>query len=184
MSRSFVMPEELAEVIAAHKAMFGGFTMEATGEGAESAPGDPGGEGEQEPAWLAGRLARERAKYADYDELKAKAARLDEIEQASKTELEKAVARAEQAEQERVQAFADALRWRVAAKHGISDEDAELFLTATDEETLTKQAERLAGKQVKKPDTYVSGQGNNPRPAGDGDPRRQMLREMGLQQST
>ena len=40
------------------------------------------------------RLSRERAKYADYDELKSKAARLDELEQANKTELEKANERA------------------------------------------------------------------------------------------
>ncbi|MBQ9621246.1 MAG: hypothetical protein IJR41_04850 [Atopobiaceae bacterium] len=40
------------------------------------------------------RLTRERAKHADYDELKSKAARLDELEQANKTELEKANERA------------------------------------------------------------------------------------------
>ena len=36
------------------------------------------------------RLKREREKYADFDALKAKAAKFDEIEQANKTELEKA----------------------------------------------------------------------------------------------
>lgn len=36
------------------------------------------------------RMKEFRAKYADYDELKEKAAKLDEIEQANKTELEKA----------------------------------------------------------------------------------------------
>lgn len=36
------------------------------------------------------RLARERAKFADYDELKAKAAKLDEVEAANKSELQKA----------------------------------------------------------------------------------------------
>lgn len=35
------------------------------------------------------RLARERAKFADYDDLKAKAAKFDEVDQASKTELQK-----------------------------------------------------------------------------------------------
>lgn len=35
------------------------------------------------------RVSRERAKYADYDDLKAKAAKLDDIEQASKTELQR-----------------------------------------------------------------------------------------------
>ena len=36
------------------------------------------------------RLARERAKFADYDELKAKAAKFDEAEEARKSDLEKA----------------------------------------------------------------------------------------------
>jgi len=44
------------------------------------------------------RLARERGKFADYDELKAKAAKLDEHEQASKSEVQKAIERAEAAE--------------------------------------------------------------------------------------
>lgn len=38
---------------------------------------------------------------------------------------------------------ASEMRWRVAVRHGVTAEDAELFLTAADEETLTKQAERL-----------------------------------------
>lgn len=37
------------------------------------------------------RLARERAKFADYDDMKKKAERLDEVEAASKTELQKAL---------------------------------------------------------------------------------------------
>ena len=36
------------------------------------------------------RLARERAKYSNYDELEAKAQKFDEIEEKSKTELQKA----------------------------------------------------------------------------------------------
>ena len=35
------------------------------------------------------RLARERSKYADYDDLKAKAAKFDEADQASKSEMQK-----------------------------------------------------------------------------------------------
>lgn len=36
------------------------------------------------------RLGREKAKYGDYEAMKAKAAKLDEIEEASKSELQKA----------------------------------------------------------------------------------------------
>jgi hypothetical protein len=94
------------------------------------------------PQQLAERLAR--AKPADYDDLKTKAARLDEIEAANKSEVEKANEAKAKAEADAAAAKAEALRLRVAAKHGISDEDADLFLTGTDEATLTKQAERLA----------------------------------------
>lgn len=44
------------------------------------------------------RLQRERAKYADYDDLKTKATKFDEVTEASKTELQKERERAEAAE--------------------------------------------------------------------------------------
>lgn len=99
-------------------------------------------------ARLSHRLERERAKFSDYDDLKAKAAQLDAIEEANKSELEKANERADQAERDRDQQRVESLRWRVAAKHGITDADADLFLTGTDEETLTRQAERLAARET------------------------------------
>ena len=47
-----------------------------------------------------------------------------------------------------------ASRYRVALEHQLSREDADLFLTATDEESMTAQAERLAAltapKKVKR----------------------------------
>jgi hypothetical protein len=54
------------------------------------------------------RLARERAKFADYDDLKAKAARADELEAAGQTELERLQAQVKTLEQERDAAKADA----------------------------------------------------------------------------
>lgn len=113
---------------------------------------------------LGDRLKRERAKFADYDELKAKAARLDELEAANKSELEKANERAAEAEEVARKAAADALRLKVALRHGISDEDAELFLTGHDEETLTRQAERLAAatSDRKKKGPVVPGEGSSP----------------------
>lgn len=50
----------------------------------------------------------------------------------------------QEAEEAAAKAATEALRWRTAAKFGISDEDAETFLTGTDEATITRQAERLA----------------------------------------
>jgi colicin import membrane protein len=73
-------------------------------------------------------------------ELKAK---LDKIEAANMSDLERAQKEAADAKAEAAKASVDVLRFRVAAQHGISEEDAELFLTGTDAETLTKQATRL-----------------------------------------
>jgi hypothetical protein len=36
------------------------------------------------------------------------------------------------------------IRWKVAAKYNVSEDDVNLFLTASDEETLVKQAQRLS----------------------------------------
>jgi hypothetical protein len=41
------------------------------------------------------RLSRERAKFADYEDIKAKAAKYDEVEEASKSELQKVTEKAE-----------------------------------------------------------------------------------------
>lgn len=71
----------------------------------------------------------------------------DEAEKAKLSDIERATTEAAEARKEAEAAKAEALRLRIAAKHGISDEeDMELFLTGTDEATLTRQAERLAAR--------------------------------------
>lgn len=50
------------------------------------------------------RLHKERQKYADYEDLQAKAAKLAEIEEANQSELEKAQQRAEEAERKATEA--------------------------------------------------------------------------------
>lgn len=94
------------------------------------------------------RVNRERAKFADYKDVKAKADRLDEIEKANKTEAEKFAERIAALESENSRIQSEALRSRIQAKHGISDEDAALFLTGTDEDSLTAQAKRLAEREA------------------------------------
>lgn len=81
------------------------------------------------------RLARERAKYPDYDDLKAKAGRLDELEQQQMGELEKANKRSADLEQQLAEATAarkdSLLRAAVvseAAKRNVIDPDAALAL--------------------------------------------------------
>ena len=74
-------------------------------------------------AIIGDRLARERAKYADYAEIKEKAAKFDEAEEANKSELQKAVeerdalkARIDKLEADK--AHADAVA-DAAAKYGV-----------------------------------------------------------------
>lgn len=89
------------------------------------------------------RLARERGKFADYDELKAKAGKLDELEAANASELEKAVKRAEEAEarasSSTQRANALALRSAVVAeanRSGAIDADAVFALISKDSVTV------------------------------------------------
>ena len=112
-------------------------------------------------AVIADRLKRERDKFKDYKDVKAKADRLDEIEQANKSELEKATEEITTTKAERDSARAEALRLRIAVEHGIGLEDADLFLTGTDEETLRAQAKRLVDREVdrKKKGNRVPGEG-------------------------
>lgn len=140
------------------------------GQGGSSASGETPAATEFKPitsqqelnAALKDRLDRERSKFKDYGDLKAKAAKLDEIEQANLTELEKANGRVTTAESERDTARAEALRLRKAVEHGISLEDADLFLTGTDEETLDAQAKRLADRAAEQANAEAERKKKNP----------------------
>lgn len=106
---------------------------------------------EETPADLgdAGKAAIDRMK-AERDaarrdaRVNAEAAKkLQEFEESQKTEQQKIADRAAAAERERDEAKADGLRYRAAAKHGIT-EDADLELLGSgDEETITARAERV-----------------------------------------
>ena len=113
------------------------------------------------------RVQRERAKFSDYDDLKTKAGEKATADERL-AELEKRYADAE----------ARALRANVANAHGISAEDRDLFLTGTDEETLTAQAKRLAERESerKKRSNHVPREGNPPTVTGDD--RRDFLRRL------
>lgn len=108
------------------------------------------------------------AKFADYDDLK-KAAEGAKTDADRIAELEKSVEKAGH----------EALRRRVQAKHGISDEDADLYLTGSDEKTLTAQAEGLAAKAVerKKTGNRSPREGNTP-PDSKEDANREFVREL------
>ena len=88
------------------------------------------------------RLARERSRYADYDALKAKAEQFDAAEAANRTDLEKAILRAEKAEQELQAKTSESERLRVISKHAIPEEYQDL-ITASDAEGMEAQAAKI-----------------------------------------
>lgn len=104
-----------------------------------------GGDGKQETGLsqadvdriVKDRIARVEAKYADYNDLKAKADGAKTVEQ------QLADLATKHAEVE-----ARALRSDIAATYGISKEDRDLFLTGSDEASLTAQAKRLADRMA------------------------------------
>lgn len=98
-------------------------------------------------------------------ELKAE---LDKIRAANMSDLERAQLEAQNATEEAAKARVDVLRFRVAAQHGITEEDAELFLTGTDADTLTKQATRLKERTPTAPKPDLS-QGSQHAQALNGD---------------
>lgn len=119
------------------------------------------------------RVSRERAKYADYKDLKAKAEGAKSLEDRI-AELESNGSKIEQR----------ALRAEIAGEFGISTKkgpkgepsDAELFLTGTDQESLTAQAQRLVQRESdrKKQGNVAPKEGDNPQPSDD--PKRSFLR--------
>lgn len=108
---------------------------------------------------------REARKQAE-QQAKSLQAQIDSLNAEKMSDLEKAQAAAKVAADEAAAAKVEALRYRLAAKHGISDEDATLFLTASDEAAMQAQAERLAARTATqdstprpRPDLTQGGQG-------------------------
>lgn len=141
--------------------------------------GDPAGD---EPLGEPGQKALEAERAARAEAEKARAAlqkQLDEIEASKLSDIERAQKEAADAKELATKAQAEALRYRIATKHGISDEDAELFLTGADEEALTRQAARLVERTPSttnpKPDLS---QGGKPTPPADEDDMRRFTRDL------
>ncbi|WP_406234940.1 hypothetical protein [Nocardia sp. NBC_01009] len=130
---------------------------------AEPAADDGLGDGGKK-ALEAERLARKEAEKAQ----KAAEAKVKTFEDAQKSDAQKQAERLAELETEAATAKHEALRFKYAAKHQLSDEDAETFLTGADEATIAKQAARLAelvaGGATPKPQpgTYVPGEGRTP----------------------
>lgn len=126
------------------------------------------------------KAERDRANAAER-QAKDLQAQIDKINRANESVVEKAQREAKEATEAATKATADALRYRVAAKHQISEDDAELFLTGTDEATLVKQAERLADRTSTGPKPDLS-QGPKATPA-TGTPEQDFATFLGAQLS-
>lgn len=124
------------------------------------------------------RLERATAKFADYDDLKAKAAKYDEMEEAKKTEIQREREAREAAERERDELRAARERSELMEK--VSDETGvpKRLLTGTTEEEMREHAEALLEWQASssKPRTPKPNpaQGNGSEPAS-GDWLRESL---------
>ena len=112
---------------------------------------------------VADRLARERQKYEGFSELKEKAAKYDELEAASKTELQKATEKAERLEKElaslKKAEEVRTIKTKVATETGVPVG----LLTGTTEEECKAQADAILN--FAKPQSYPtlkdSGEVNN-----------------------
>lgn len=126
---------------------------------AEAAPADDTALGEAgQKALKAERDARSQAEKS----AKALQAQLDALQTAQMSDLEKANKAAQDAQAEALKATNEALRYKHAARVGMKDDDAELFLTGSDDATIAKQADRWAEVTAPTPPTTA-----NPRVATD-----------------
>ena len=104
------------------------------------------------PAWAREAITKANAEAAKYRtqvrDLEPKAKQFSALEEASKTDQQRMQEALEAANRARDTAQADALRFRIAAEHGIGKDDLDL-LGVGDEDTLTSRAQRLADLRVK-----------------------------------
>jgi hypothetical protein len=148
---------DIDALLAFHRRVFGDARMEGegggNGEGKPTGEGEDGGDGFKPIASQADldrivtdRLTRERAKFKDYDDLKAKASELDKLKESQQTDTEKAVsaARKEAEEAVRTEVRRERVLDRVevlAAKDFADAEDARLRLAGRADEFLTKDGQ-------------------------------------------
>lgn len=112
------------------------------------------------------RLKREREKYADYDAIKAKADKFDQMEEASKSELQKAI-ESRDALQTELDALKNAnsirdIRLKVASETGVPVH----LLTAETEEDCKEQANSILDFKTPRNYPFVRDGGEIQTPVG------------------
>lgn len=135
---------------------------------------------------IADRISREKAKFSDYNDLKAKASEFDKLADAQKSETQKALERAEAAERALSAKESEALRLSVIARHNIPA-DYQEFVSGSDEAELEAKAVKVLSL-VPQPDStggarelFLPGEGRSPANALNGDPLLEALkRNLGI----
>lgn len=119
---------------------------------------------------VAKRVARVKKQYGDYEDMKKKAAKLDEIEAANKSELEKLTDQNQKLAAQLAEREHAALIQAACIKHGVPADYMDL-VTGADEESIDKAAEKvakLASASTKPPKGPSGTEGNHP--SGNGAP--------------
>lgn len=124
------------------------------------------------------RLARERSKFADYDDVKAKAAEFDKSQEASKTEVQKATERAEKAEADLAAIQSSSLRSEVALAKGLTPTQAKRLVGSTREELEADADELLADLGDQKPSAPRAPQQKTKQTEPKNDPEREFARQL------
>src|SRR5690606_29774680 len=120
------------------------------------------------------RIARERAKFADCEELKAKAAKLAEFEESQKSEAEKVAERLAAAERRAAELESQVARTEVAAAKRVPAE----LLTGSTREEFEASADALIAFKGASSSAPVARKEGTPRTASSSDPGREFLREL------
>lgn len=132
-----------------------GTTTDTTTQGGGSAWTPPASQ-EDFDRIITERLNRERSKFADYPDLKAKASQFDQLTESQKTEAQKQADALKATETRATAAEAELARAKAALKYKLEDEDLELLGSGTPEE-IDARAKRLSERLAPKPANYDGG---------------------------
>lgn len=124
------------------------------------------------------RLARERKRYEGFDEYKAKAQKFDQAQDADKTEVQRAIERAEKAEADLTALQSSSLRSEVALAKGLTPTQAKRLVGTTREELEADADELLTDLGEQKPAGPRAPQQKTKQTGPKDDPEREFARNL------
>lgn len=120
------------------------------------------------------RVARERAKFSDYDDLKAKADKLAQFEESQKSEAQRAQERLDAAEKRASELELKATRAEVAAAKGVPV----ALLSGSTQAELESAADALIQFKGSAPSGPIAPREGTPRNSNSEDPMREFARSL------